>query len=162
MRRYHNKERNDRLCTYFLKAIFAKYIVPIMLLLIPVVVMWILIAAQLIGSTEVYTSISFAYLVCANVLTSIASVSIFHTVKTCWFGFNQINNNRYTVIAVKCKSKFKRFGRYYCVLSDDQIYRIYGRSEYETLLLGVPCELIVVCNDFGAKIWEIVISGLVK
>lgn len=159
MRRLHNKARNDKLCVYFLKSIFAKYIVPTILLLIPVVIMWYLIAIQMIGSTKIYTPIRFIYLVCANVLTSIASVSIYHTVKTCWFGFNQINNNHYTVVALECKEKYRHMGKYYSVLSDNHTYRIYGKQEYDALRLNTPCELVVICNDFGAKIWEIVVSG---
>ena len=157
MRKYHNKERNDKLCSYFLKTIFIRYMIPTILLLMPVIVAWFLIIKQAFDTANSYSSMQFIYLMCANILTSIASVSIYHTVKTYRLGFDQINKNKYAVSSLICVEKYKNSGCFYCVLSDGNKYRIYGKSEYNKLQKNQECELIIISNDFGAKIWEFVL-----
>lgn len=147
------------LCSYFLKTIFINYMIPIILLLAPVIVAWYIIIKQAFNTASAYNSMQFVYLMYANILTSIASVSIYHTAKTYRLGFDQINKNRYAVLNLTCVEKYKKSGKYYCILNDGHRYRIYGGAEYKKLQSNQECELIIVCNDFGARIWELVLPS---
>jgi hypothetical protein len=158
MRKKYNEQNDNIINNYFLQLILAKYIIPSLFLLV------IVFGCILLGFRVVpllfadYIFADFLFMIFTNILVSIASVSIYHTIKTCVFGFNQLAKKQYTVLQLTCIHKYKKGLALKCVLSDKKTYRIYDGDSYNRIEPGKPCDLIIITNEYGAKLWEIILE----
>lgn len=159
MRKKYNEQSNSKIIHYFLRLLMSKYIVPSLILLIIVFTCIIMSFGILSKFMTSYTTLGFAYVICVNILVSISSISIYHTIKTSLYGYNQISSGKYTVLQLTCVDKNKKGLYYKCTLSDGRVYRLYGRDQYEHVAVGKACDLIVITNAYGAKLWELVVDA---
>lgn len=145
---------------YFTEMISVKYILPSMAILVFIFLLLFLGLSYLSNVFKTYTTFGFVYLICINVFVTIATVSVFHTIKTCIYGYKQIINGKYTVLQLTCTNKEKRFWASWCTLSDGRKYRLYDMQHYLEIDVNQPCDLIIVTNAYGAKLWEMVIPSI--
>lgn len=157
MRKKYDTQNNTRINNYFISLILTHYIIPSLILLVFVFVGAILGFQWISQFVTDYTMIGFIYLISINLLITIVAVSVYHTIKTCVYGYNQISNEKYTVLQLKCINKRKTFLAYKCTLSDGREYKIYDEKEYSKIQLNGTCDLIILTNEYGAKLWEIVV-----
>ena len=159
MRKRYNDTRNNNIGNYFTQLIIRKYILP-SLVVLTFVFMCILLSIERLSNTlSEYSTFGFLYLLCINVLVTIASVSIYHTIKTCFFGYKQLSERKYTVLQLTCLEKKQTLLRSYCKLSDNKLYTLYDKRQYDEITIGKPCDLVIISNEYGAKLWEIVVSN---
>lgn len=159
MRKKYNEYNNTQIGNYFTKLIVRKYILPALLVLTFVFMCFMLGLNRLSATLSEFTPVDFIYLVCLNVLVSIASTSIYHTIRTCLFGYKQISNKQYVVLQLTCIQKSKGIIRDTCTLSDNHTYVLYDRKQYDEIDVNQSCDLIIISNEYGAKLWEIVVKS---
>ena len=159
MRKKYNDIRNNSIGNYFTQLIMRKYILPSLVVLIFVFMCILLSIERLSNTLSAYSTFGFLYLLCINVLVSIASISIYHTIKTCLFGYKQLYERKYTVLQLTCLEKKQTPLRSYCKLSDDKFYTLYDKRQYNEINVNEPCDLVIISNEYGAKLWEIVVSN---
>lgn len=157
MRYYKQKTNTDVLCIYFFKHILLRFCIPTIALLIPTSCLWFWLANITLSLKGVFLPVQFYLLVCVNILTSICTVSIYHIIKTCYAGFSQINQSKYNTIKATCSKSYKSGTKLICELTNGKIYRVYGKKEFLKFFPGCECEIIIVCNDHGARMWEILL-----
>ncbi len=159
MRKKYNEYNNTQIGNYFTKLIVRKYILPSILVLTFVFMCFMLVLDRLSATLTDFQPVDFIYLICLNVLVSIASTSIYHTIRTCLFGYKQISNKQYVVLQLNCLEKSKGIIKDTCVLSDNNEYVLYDRKQYDEIEVNKTCDLIIVSNEYGAKLWEIVVKS---
>lgn len=158
MRKKYNHQNNNAINNYFSQLIMVRYIIPSLILLLVVFVSIFFGISYVPHLFTDYTIANFLYFLSMNILISIASISIYHTIKTCVFGYNQLAERKYTVLQLNCVAKYKDGLVYKCILEDDKIYKLYDQQQYQNIKEGQPCDLIIITNEYGAKMWEIVIG----
>lgn len=159
MRKKYDNQQNVNINNYFINLITEKYILP-SLFLLTLVFSSILLGFESVARLfQEYNLVDFLYFLSMNVLISIASVSIYHTIKTCVFGYQQIAKRQYTVLQLTCVNKMKSGLTCRCQLSDGRVYKLYDRDQYESVQVGQSCDLIIITNEYGAKLWEIVVGN---
>jgi hypothetical protein len=157
MRKKYNNESNTRLNNYFTQLVLNRYILPSLILLFFAFAGAIISFKLVTQVVEDYSTIGFIYLISINLLLSIIGVSVYHTIRTCLLGYRQISDRQYTVLQLDCVDKRKNFLSYKCTLSDGKEYKIYDLYQYQNISVGSKCDLIIISNEFGAKLWEIVV-----
>lgn len=157
MRKLYNDEKNNSLLSYFSHLIVKKYLLPLFVLLFVLLIEVFAFGIYIKQSMDTYTTIGFIHIVSINILVSITSVSIVNIIRTCMFAYKQIYNKNYVILQLVCNNKFRKGGKYYCTLSDKKTYQIYDRKIYNQIETNNKCDLIVISNTFGAKLWEIVL-----
>lgn len=157
MRVRPNKRQHNEICAYFLRSIISRYLLPSFVIFVPVFLIWFVVVQQATDAHGVFSTTLITYLVLAIIQTSVAAASIIYTLQTCAIGFNQIVSQTYITVSMRCISKRKGFCGYYCTLADGISYRVYGKREFDRIKENMECELIVIANNYGAKIWEFVI-----
>ena len=162
MRIKYNQKQENAIGNFFTKLLVEKYICP------SIMAIFILFTVAILGFTYLsnfffqYSTIGFVYILCINVLLSISSISIYHTIKTCLFGYKQITNGQYTVIQLTCLKKYKKGCSYKCILSDKREYRLYYKKLYNKIKENDTCDLVIISNEHGAKMWEVVVQSNYK
>ena len=154
MRKQYNENQNSKITSYFTQLVVEKYIAPAIAILFVVFFVLFLALTYFFDSLKALDLVAFISLISINILVSIATVSIYYTIKTCFFGYKQISKRQYTILQLKCVEKYKKGLHYYCKLSDGYTYRLYNNSS--EIKPGSNCDLIVISNNYGAKLWEIV------
>ena len=159
MRKKYNEQSNSKIIHYFLRLLMSKYIIPSLILLILVFACIIMSFGILSKFMVSYTTLGFAYVICINILVTISSISIYHTIKTSLYGYDRISSGKYTVLQLTCVDKCKKGLYYKCTLSDGRVYKLYGHDQYEHITINKDCDLIVITNEYGAKLWELVVDA---
>jgi hypothetical protein len=160
MRKRYNESGNNKIIKYFTEMIAVRYLLPSIAVLVFVFMLIFLGFSYLSHVIQAYSTFGFLYLVCINVLVTISTISIFHTIRTCIYGYKQISNRKYTVLQLTCVSKTKRVSSSYCTLSDGKKYKLYDMQYYYAINENEPCDLIIVTNAYGAKLWEMVVPSI--
>ena len=160
MRKRYNESGNNKIIKYFTEMIAVRYLLPSIAVLVFVFMLIFLGFSYLSHVIQEYSTFSFLYLICINILVTISTISIFHTIRTCIFGYKQISNRQYTVLQLTCVSKTKRASSSYCTLSDGKKYKLYDMQYYYAIHENEPCDLIIVTNAYGAKLWEMVVPSI--
>jgi hypothetical protein len=44
-------------------------------------------------------------------------------------------------------------------LTNHKTYTLYDKAQYNEIKIGQECDLIIISNEYGAKLWEIVIKS---
>ena len=158
MRNKHTKKQNDAVASYFVKAVFAKYTIPTLCALIPTFIAWFLIPSHLIKTLGDFQTVEYIYIFCLNIITTIATVSIYHTIRTVANAVVKLNNGKYSVTQKMCKHKYKHKGSWYCQFADGNSYKIYGKKTLKDISEGDYVDLIVITNEYGARMWEFVLK----
>lgn len=159
MRKKYSEQTNNKIGNYFTQLLMNKYILPSLILLFFVFTCAILGFKILSQFIIAYSTVGFLYILCINVLVSIASISIYHTIRTCLYGYKQVHSKKYTVLQLTCKEKHKNLIAYKCTLSDDREYKLYDKKQYNEIQKDGACDLIIISNEYGAKLWEIVVAS---
>ena len=159
MRKKYNEQNNSKIIHYFVQLLMNKYIIPSLILLLFVFTGAILGFGILTKFISAYSITGFVYMICVNVLITMGSISVYHTIKTSLYGYKQITNRKYTVLQLDCLSKRQCFWFYKCKLSDGREYRLYDKNQYKQIVVGKTCDLITITNEYGAKLWEVVINS---
>lgn len=160
MRKRYSEYGNDKIVKYFTEMIAVRYLLPSIAVLVFVFMLIFLGLSYLSHVIKTYSTFSFLYLICINILVTISTISIFHTIRTCIYGYKQISNRKYTVLQLTCVSKSKRFLSSHCILSDGKKYSLYDMQHYHAIHENEPCDLIIVTNAYGAKLWEMVVPSI--
>ena len=162
MRKKYDNQNDERITNYFIQCMMKNYIIPSLMLLV-VVFTIILLGIQIVSQFFFqYTSIGFIVLICINVLVSISTISIVHTVNTCFYGYKQLVQKKYTVLQLKCLNTRKTLFKRKCTLSDQNEYLLYDYKQFKEIVPGKYCDLIIITNEYGAKLWDIVVSTTIK
>jgi hypothetical protein len=156
MRKQYNNNQNNNITNHFTQLVVEKYIVPAIAMLFLVFFVLLLGLNYFFNTIQELDLIAFIYLISVNVLVTIATLSIYYTIKTCLFGYKQISSKQYTVLQLKCVNKFKKGLHHYCTLSDNYTYKLY--NDDADIKIGGNCDLIIISNEYGAKLWEIVVA----
>ena len=158
MRNKHSKNQNDAVLSHFVRAVFTKYTIPTLCALVPTIVAWFFLPTILIDALGEFDTIKYLYLLCLNIITSIATVSFYHTIRTVVIAVVKLNNGKYSSIQKICKSKYKVRGSGYCELGDGSVYKVYGKKAYNQIEESAFVDLIVISNEYGARMWEFVLK----
>ncbi len=160
MRKRYDESGNNKIIKYFTEMIAVRYLLPSIAILVFIFMLIFLGLSYLSHTLQTYSTFGFLYLICINILVTISTISIIHTIRTCIYGYNQIINRKYTVLQLNCISKTKKCGISWCFLSDGKRYKLYDMQHYHAIHENQPCDLIIVTNAYGAKLWEMVVPSI--
>ena len=160
MRKQYNENQNSYIANYFTQLVVDKYIVPAIAMLFLVFFVILLAVTYFLDSIRALDLMAFIYLISVNIFVTISTVSIYFTIKTCLYGYRQISKREYTVLQLKCIYKYHKGLYNYCTLSDGRTYKLYTNSK--DIQKDANCDLIVISNNYGAKLWEIVTPTIKK
>ena len=158
MRKQYNKSQNSKITNYFTQLVVEKYIIPAIAILFVVFFVLLLAITYFFDSLRSLDITAFISLIFINVLVSIATVSIYYTIKTCLFGYRQISQGHYTTLQLTCVETYRKGLHRYCKLSDGHTYKLY--RDGNSFKQNDNCDLIVISNNYGAKLWEIVVPTI--
>jgi hypothetical protein len=156
MRKKYNIFKQDTISLHFAKMIAFKYIIPALWAILLMFITILYFAPSIVTMFSEFSVQLFLFIICINVLVTITCVNVIHVISTCKNGYNAIASKKYTVLSLVCVKKEKGIFSKYCLLSDRKKYKIYDRKTYDRLIEGKQCDLIVISNEYGAKLWEVV------